>query len=330
MTSYLRNLEDIQGMTDKEVNIHFITTRTLSFFSFIPNIILVILIIFRKKYHNSSNVLVFQLSLACILFISSYCFPLLENGPNNTTTGVCYFQAMINITFDISTMFFTLGISYTNYIAFVKPDKLIENKNKILLIISVISWVFPFFFGASGIIFDAFQLGATKICWPRTTKYVAAFTAIIVGIFIVNMYYVIRLLIVIKRTISKGSSDIKYFGYFWHLIFYIIAQLVTHLPFIFDLVHHALYRFAYKKSFPDVLWEKLLRDGSKTITGLIFAIVYCCNMEKWEEFKRMICCQGEERYTILDESIESSEIQLEESDTDEVKRRSIVEEVTPL
>ena len=300
MTSYFRALEEIQGMTEKEVQIHFITTRILSFFSFIPNICLVLLIIFRKRYHNLGNILVFQLSLACILFISSYCFPLLENDPDNQTTGVCHFQAMINITFDIATMFFTLGIAITNYMAFVEPDKLMENKRIILLLISIISWIVPFIFGLCGIIF------------------------------IVNMFYVIKLLIVIKRTISRGGSDIKYFGYFWHLIFYIIAQLLTHLPFIFDLVHHALYRFAYKESFPDVLWEKLLRDGSKTITGLIFAIVYCCNMEKWNEFKLFICCQSEVIINELDESNEYAEIQLEENDPEEFKRRSIVEEVTPL
>ena len=330
MTSYFRALEEIQGMTEKEVQIHFITTRILSFFSFIPNICLVLLIIFRKKYHNLGNILVFQLSLACILFISSYCFPLLENDPDNQTTGVCHFQAMINITFDIATMFFTLGIAITNYMAFVEPDKLMENKRIILLLISIISWIVPFIFGLCGIIFKAFQLGATKICWPRTTVYVSVFTGFIVIIFIVNMFYVIRLLIVIKRTISRGGSDIKYFGYFWHLIFYIIAQLLTHLPFIFDLVHHALYRFAYKESFPDVLWEKLLRDGSKTITGLIFAIVYCCNLEKWNEFKLFICCQSEVIINELDESNEYAEIQLEENDPEEFKRRSIVEEVTPL
>lgn len=117
-------------LTQDEVTIHFITTRILSFFSFIPNLCLVILIIFRKKYHNSGNILVFQLSLACILFISSYCFPLLENSSANTTTGICYFQALINITFDISIMFFTLGISYKNYISFVEPDKVIEKKKK--------------------------------------------------------------------------------------------------------------------------------------------------------------------------------------------------------
>ena len=104
------------------------------------------------------------------------------------------------------------------------------------------------------------------------------------------MYYVFSLLIVIKRIISNEEIDIKYYGYLWHLFFYLVSQLVTHLPFIFDLVHHALYRFAYKTNFPDVLWEKLLRDGSKTITGLIFAGVYCCNFEKCEEFKKMMCC----------------------------------------
>lgn len=179
----------------------------------------------------------------------------------------------------------------------------------------------PFIFCVCGIIFNAFQLGATKICWPKTTPYVAVFTAIIIGIFIVNMYYVFSLLIVIKRIISNEEIDIKYYGYLWHLFFYLVSQLVTHLPFIFDLVHHALYRFAYKTNFPDVLWEKLLRDGSKTITGLIFAVVYCCNFEKCEEFKKMMCCQGEVVQFNIEDSNE--EIQLEESDSEEGKRRSI-------
>ena len=59
---------------------------------------------------------------------------------------------------------------------------------------------------------------------------------IIVGIFISNMYYVIRLLVLIKRSISGENYDIKYISYFWHLIWYILAQLVTHIPFLFDII----------------------------------------------------------------------------------------------
>ena len=51
-------------------------------------------------------------------------------------------------------------------------------------------------------------------------------------------------------------------------------------------------------------------------------------MEKWNEFKLFICCQSEVIKIELDESNEYDEIQLEESE--EFKRRSIVEEVTPL
>ena len=86
----------------------------------------------------------------------------------------------------------------------------------------------------------------------------------------------VSLLFVIKRTIAKGSSDIKYSGYFKHLVLYIIAQLFTHVPYIFNLAQHGVY-ILLKERYPDSLWEKLLRDCSKTVTGLIFAVVYCCN-----------------------------------------------------
>ena len=125
MSSVLGTPSDSKGLTPEEVDIHFITTRILSFFSFIPNIFLVLLIIVRKKYHNAGNILVFQLSIACILFISSYCFPILDE---DTSMSVCNFQALINISFDMSTMFFTLGIAYTNYAAFVEPYKFIAHK----------------------------------------------------------------------------------------------------------------------------------------------------------------------------------------------------------
>lgn len=77
---------------------------------------------------------------------------------------------------------------------------------------------------------------------------------------------------------------------------------------------------------------KLLRDCSKTVTGLIFAVVYCCNMEKWYEVKRMVCCKEEGKYINLNESKESSvsDLQLEESDIDVVKRQTIFEEISPL
>ena len=60
MSSVLGTPSDSKGLTPEEVDIHFITTRILSFFSFIPNIFLVLLIIVRKKYHNAGNILVFN------------------------------------------------------------------------------------------------------------------------------------------------------------------------------------------------------------------------------------------------------------------------------
>lgn len=172
MRSVLGTPSDSKGLTSEEVDIHFITTLILSFFSFIPNIFLVILIIMRKKYHNAGNILVFQLSIACILFISSYCFPILDD---DTPMSVCNFQALVNISFDMSTMFFTLGIAYTNYAAFVEPYKFITHKKAILITISVVSWLIPLTFGISGIVFNKFELGTTKICWSRDPLYVIIF-----------------------------------------------------------------------------------------------------------------------------------------------------------
>ena len=124
MSSVLGTPSDSKGLTPEEVDIHFITTRILSFFSFIPNIFLVLLIIVRKKYHNAGNILVFQLSIACILFISSYCFPILDE---DTSTSVCNFQALINISF----------------------DKFIAHKKAILILISLVSWIVSLSFGVS-------------------------------------------------------------------------------------------------------------------------------------------------------------------------------------
>ena len=146
MSSVLGTPSDSKGLTPEEVDIHFITTRILSFFSFIPNIFLVLLIIVRKKYHNAGNILVFQLSIACILFISSYCFPILDE---DTSMSVCNFQALINISFDMSTMFFTLGTAHTNYAAFVEPYKFIAHKKAILILISLVSWIVSLSFGVS-------------------------------------------------------------------------------------------------------------------------------------------------------------------------------------
>ena len=63
--------------------------------------------------------------------------------------SVCNFQALINISFDMSTMFFTLGIAYTNYAAFVEPYKFIVYKKAILILISLVSWIVSLSFGVS-------------------------------------------------------------------------------------------------------------------------------------------------------------------------------------
>ena len=278
----------------------------------IPNCILVLLIILRKKFHNSENVLVFQLSIACICFIFSYFFPKLDNitvdGVEKETI-VCKLQMFINVVFDLMTMLFTLCIACMNYYAFILPEKTEANKTKILKIMSIISWVIPLLYGIFCVFVNKQSLGATKICWPRSTVVVLVFTLLIIGIFILNMYYVIRLLVLIKRSISGENYDIKYKSYFWHLIWYILAQLVTHIPFLFDIIRHAVARFSGEQFF-DVLWEKLLRDISKTITGLLFAFVYCFTLEKWDELKKMFCCIPE--VIIENNDWEGGEMEIEE------------------
>lgn len=284
--------EEIDGLTDEEVNVHFIITRLFCVLGFIPNCILVLLIILRKKFQNSENVLAFQLSIACIFFIFSYCFPKIENkivDGVEKETFACKLQMFINVVFDLMTMLFTLCIACMNYYMFILPEKTEANKKKILKIMSIVSWVIPLLYGIFCVCANKQSLGSTKICWPRSTAVVLVFTILIIGIFIMNMFYVIRLLVLIKRSISGDNYDKKYINYFWHLIWYILAQLVTHIPFLFDIIRHAIARFSTRK-FSDVLWEKLLRDISKTITGLLFAFVYCFTLEKWDELKKMFCC----------------------------------------
>ena len=276
--------KDYTGLSSTEELIYFIVTRSLAFISLVPNVILILIMLCHNEFHTLVNLFPFELSITSIFFCLSYCFPNLS-----TKNVTCYSQAFLNSVFDISMMIFTLGIAYVTYLSFYNIDLLSKKKNAIYSFFSLLGWGLPIIFGLIILFMDGFQPGSTKTCWMSQT-FSPYFILIISCIFIINMIYVISLLSGIKKIFGDSEANkAQYNRYFWTLIWYIIAQLVTHLPIIVDAAFHVVYKWL-GWTFNDDIWEKLIRDGTKCITGFWFALVYGFTKEKWTALKNFIFC----------------------------------------
>lgn len=293
--------KDFTGLTPTEELIYFIVTRAIAFISFVPNFFLILIMLLNKEFHTLSNLFPFQLSIGSIFFCMSYCFPNLS-----TKNYVCYYQAFLNSVFDISIMIFTLGIAYVTYLSFYNMRLLSRKKITIYTFFTLLGWGFPIIFGLIVLSLDGFQPGSTKTCW-MSQSFSPYFIVIITCVFIINMIYVISLLSGIKKIFGNSENNKEQYNkYFWTLIWYIIAQLVTHIPIIVDAAAHIVYKWS-GWTFKDDIWEKLIRDGTKCSSGFWFAMVYGFSVEKWTVLNNFIFCKKTEQRKSRNSDLDNSE-----------------------
>ena len=86
--------------------------------------------------------IIFQLNISCILHCFSHFF-LIPDLSNNTE--LCQLEGALNFTFLLSTLIFTVQISFFSYHSEGGNNCLNNHKNLINIIFSVLAWVIPFF-----------------------------------------------------------------------------------------------------------------------------------------------------------------------------------------
>lgn len=85
--------------------------------------------------------IIFQLNISCILHCFSHFFLIPDLSKN---TELCQFEGALNFTFLLSTLIFTVQISFFSYHSEGGNNCFNNHKNLINIIFSVLAWVIPF------------------------------------------------------------------------------------------------------------------------------------------------------------------------------------------
>lgn len=131
-------------------------------------------------------------------------------------------------------------------------------------------------------------------------------------IFGINIFFIIKLLISIKKTISQHqiqllNSNELYRLYFWRIIKYLLFQLIIFGPIT---VLRFLYCVTFNQLFlsPNSFGWTLFRESIFSLAGFIYSIIYGFNGQISEETKKLLCCS-----TKKEENLEENDIHKNES-----------------
>lgn len=87
--------------------------------------------------------IVFQLNASCIIHCLTHFLLIFDIG-NKELDFICHIEGVLTIIFLHSTLLFTVILTFfTVIVKVVDSNKITENKNKIMIAVSIIGWGFP-------------------------------------------------------------------------------------------------------------------------------------------------------------------------------------------
>ena len=149
-------------------------------------------------------------------------------------------------------------------------------------------------------------------------------------IFGINIFFIIKLLISIKKTINKHQNEFLnsnglYKLYFWRIIKYLLFQLIIFGPIT---VLRFLYCVTLEQFFlsPNSFFWTLFRESIFSLAGFIYSIIYGFNGQIVEETKKLLCCSSKIEGNIEEEDISKDENSLLDKSGESDKGNSTSEE----
>ena len=301
---------------DTEQNKSFhIFSGILSFMCTIPNLISIIIILFKKNVNSFYKRIQIILCISYIGIEIKY-YPIIINI--DKIYKIFYFiQFSVSYTFLVLSNYYQFIHSYIAYKLFTSPNDLSTKCNiffiyffpLILLIFSIILVVFNY---KLTLYFD-FIAYPNHLDENRIYDIVAKIFGVCrIGFFLLNIIYIFKLLRKIKQVltftinIDKKFANKKYKIYKNKLIWYIIAMVFVMHPYLLkkpiaayldledkeDILHNYPFSYYY--------------HGIEILSGLIYWYIYIYNKNIIRRILIVFCCKKERDY--LNEFIEEKKM----------------------
>ena len=251
--------------------------------------ILIIMINYKKskgQFGRMHKILTFQLNISCIFHCSSFFFLYINIGDS---FFLCNLEGIFIITFLLSTLLFTIAISFISFSSFSQTENSFFNQHLkcINIALSCLCWGLPILL--TSICYICYAIKGAKAmrkyqngtCWlnEQIIGFIYTYIIILIITLAIGTYYTIRLMIgvfIIVKSSSDKNNEITLCSF---LPFFI--NILTFAPFVVNMIliffcdiEGNIYGF--------------ITDCLECLSGVTFAVVYeikkfqcvCSNKDK--------------------------------------------------
>lgn len=279
-----------ETITDNQTYILTFLYRLISSISFIVYISLFIVYFFGKTKENFSAGINIQVCIASMMHSVSYLLPSVKDAAN-TTTVLCYIQALLNSLSDLCSLLVATAVMITMYLHYKSPVFVEKNKGKILLIICSLCWLLPLIFCIIIFIYGDVKSSGGAFCWinNQTISYIYyGFCLIGYAVYFSVLYKIINQIHkLLKKSNSLNLSD-EYFGVFRRITFMLCLTFC-----VFSLNFGITTVFAIGGDIPGQIyfWLSLFAQIGEMLSCPLYVVVFCFDKNRTMELIRIIRCK---------------------------------------
>ena len=314
LTYYKRNETDNEQ--DNNNKLFQMFSGILSIICTIPNLISIIIILFKKNVNTLYKIIQIKLCISFIGIEMKY-YPIIIN--DEIYKIYYFFQNSISYSFLILSNYYQFIHSYIAYKLFTSPDDLSKKINKcfiyifplmLLIFLNIIVLFYYKLIVYFGFIAYPDYLDKEYELLYRIVEIISVFCRM--AFFTLNIIFIVKLLKKIKLMLKKSVNIDKTFPlekykiYKKKLILYIISMLFIIHPYLLRYLFAAYYKFKYKNEVFQNYSFSYYFHGIEILSGLIYWLIYIYNKNLVRRILILFCCKKEEDY--LNKFIEEKKI----------------------
>lgn len=237
--------------------------------------VLILMINYQKtgnQFGRIHQILTFQLNISCIFHCSSFFFLYINKGDSII---LCNLEGILNITFLLTTLLFTVSISFMSYSSFSQTENSFfkQNLKCINIVLSCLCWGLPILLTSICYICyaikgdRAMRKYENETCWlnDKIKEFIYAYIVILVVTLTIGAYYTIRLMIGVFQTVKNSSERNNEITPCSFLPFFI--NILTFAPFVVNMV--LIFFFQIEGNI-----YGFITDCLECLSGVTFGVVY--------------------------------------------------------
>ena len=277
-------------ITENQTYVLVLLYRIISSISFIPYISLLIVFFVGKIKEDFTFAVNVQICIASIMHSASYLFPSMENAATKTTV-LCYIQALLNSLSDLCTLLVATAVMIVSYLNLTSPEFVINNKNKLSLVIGLVCWLLPLIFCIIIFIYGDVKSSGGSFCWidNQTISYIY-YSVCLVG-YIIFFSVLYKIISEIKRFLKESNSrelGNKYIKTLRNLTFVVCLTFC-----VFSLNFAVTSTWAAGGDVPGQIyfWLSLCTQIGEMISCPLYVLIYCFTKQRYIELARIFMCK---------------------------------------